>query len=375
MNYKPLSIFLITLVTGAICLLPSCVNDPKEKKQEVDRTPLLEDLADNVIIPGYTWYHTSAFALQEGIAKFVESPNEENLLEARDRFVQAYHQWQSVAFFDFGPAFTHTLRANVNTFPTDNFSIDNAIAAGTIELDKISAQNKKGFPAIDYLLYGTEETAAEVVAQYTTDEHAENRKAYLKAVADDIFNKTDQVYNSWLPASGDYRATFVSKNGTDVGSSLGQMVNSLSQYFESVTRDAKIGIPLGKRSQGVAIPRNAEAYYSGLSISLASENLKAIKNFFEGKFAQNSGDGLYDYLKSLNSQFNGQLLADAILDQLELAENKTSAIPTPFTETVNSNPTPADEAYSELQKLVVLIKVDMASALGVLITYQDNDGD
>ncbi|GAB3661092.1 imelysin family protein [Echinicola sediminis] len=375
MNYKSLSLFVMILVTGTMCLLPSCVNDPEEKTEEVDRTPLLEDLADNVILPGYTWFHTSAYALQEGIAIFVETPNEENLELARERFVQAYHQWQSVAFFDFGPAFTHTLRANVNTFPTDNFSIDNAIDQGSIDLDKISAQNKKGFPAIDYLLFGTGETTAEVVAQYTSDEKAENRKAYLKAVADDIFLKTDQVYNGWLPAEGDYRATFISKNGTDVGSSLGQIVNSLSQYFESVTRDAKIGIPLGKRSQGVAIPRQVEAFYSGNSISLASENLKAIKNFYLGNFAQNSGDGLYDYLKSINAQYNGQLLADAILAQLEVAENKTSNIPSPFSESVESNPEKAEEAHMELQKMVILIKVDMSSALGVLISYQDNDGD
>ena len=33
------------------------------------------------------------------------------------------------------------------------------------------------------------------------------------------------------------------------------------------------------------------------------------------------------------------------------------------------------EAYAELQALVVLWKVDMMSSLGLLITYQDNDGD
>jgi hypothetical protein len=32
-------------------------------------------------------------------------------------------------------------------------------------------------------------------------------------------------------------------------------------------------------------------------------------------------------------------------------------------------------SYEELQKLVPFIKVDMTSGLGVLITYQDNDGD
>jgi hypothetical protein len=33
------------------------------------------------------------------------------------------------------------------------------------------------------------------------------------------------------------------------------------------------------------------------------------------------------------------------------------------------------DVYAELQALVVLWKVDMMSSLGVLITYQDNDGD
>ncbi|MFT7011704.1 MAG: hypothetical protein ACJAWR_001727, partial [Flavobacteriales bacterium] len=29
----------------------------------------------------------------------------------------------------------------------------------------------------------------------------------------------------------------------------------------------------------------------------------------------------------------------------------------------------------ELQKIIVLLKVDLSSALSILITYQDNDGD
>ena len=33
------------------------------------------------------------------------------------------------------------------------------------------------------------------------------------------------------------------------------------------------------------------------------------------------------------------------------------------------------QTYQELQQLVPYMKVDMTSALGVLITYQDNDGD
>jgi hypothetical protein len=40
-----------------------------------------------------------------------------------------------------------------------------------------------------------------------------------------------------------------------------------------------------------------------------------------------------------------------------------------------SNKTKVDDAVKSLQKLVVLLKVDVPSATGILITYQDNDGD
>jgi len=33
------------------------------------------------------------------------------------------------------------------------------------------------------------------------------------------------------------------------------------------------------------------------------------------------------------------------------------------------------EIFDEMQRVVVLLKVDMTSALGVQITYADNDGD
>ena len=42
---------------------------------------------------------------------------------------------------------------------------------------------------------------------------------------------------------------------------------------------------------------------------------------------------------------------------------------------IQTNKTQVDNAYEKLQQLVPLLKVDLTSALGVLITYADNDGD
>ena len=47
----------------------------------------------------------------------------------------------------------------------------------------------------------------------------------------------------------------------------------------------------------------------------------------------------------------------------------------PLSQGVQGNTAPIEAAYNEIQKLVVLLKTDMPSAMGILITYVDNDGD
>ena len=152
------------------------------------------------------------------------------------------------------------------------------------------------------------------------------------------------------------------------------MINSLSQYVERFTRDARVGIPLGKRSQGTPIPRNVEAYFSGKSVELAKHNVAGIRNFYLGRNGTEDGLGFYEYLKGLNSgQENA--LADKLQSQLNLAVEKVEAMPSPLSHAVQQNPSHVDQAHGELQRLVILIKTEFSSALGVLITYQDNDGD
>ena len=50
-------------------------------------------------------------------------------------------------------------------------------------------------------------------------------------------------------------------------------------------------------------------------------------------------------------------------------------IPAPLSIAVDQYKTEVDAAYLEIQKNVIMLKTDMPSAMGVLITYQDNDGD
>jgi predicted lipoprotein len=73
--------------------------------------------------------------------------------------------------------------------------------------------------------------------------------------------------------------------------------------------------------------------------------------------------------------YNGGLLNDVIQANFASAVSGLQAIPDPFSVTIQSNAAPANAVYAVYQQLVVLFKTDLASGLGILITFGDNDGD
>ena len=55
--------------------------------------------------------------------------------------------------------------------------------------------------------------------------------------------------------------------------------------------------------------------------------------------------------------------------------NQVDAIDRPLEAWLVEEAGAADQLYTDLQQLVVYLKVDMTSSLGILISYQDTDGD
>lgn len=366
--------FVNTLILIAICAVAASCDKESSPPPGFDRGPMLENLGTNIIVPAYDTLARRANLLEISAVQFTESPNEENLGKLRDAWLSAYIAYQHCAYFNFGPADVLVFNASVNTFPVSKIKIDDNISSGSYDLDAISSNSEKGFAALDYLLYGLDPSPEFVVEQFDTDDEAPARRQYLLDVIADLKSRCDAVFVRWSPAGENYIGTFVSLTGNDVGSATGMLLNAAIQYLERDVRDGKIGIPLGVRSLNVPIPGNCEALYAQQSIPLATESIKALQKIYLGK-GISEGIGFDDYLEALNARHNGDPLNSVITAEMDVTLAKVTAIPEPYSETVEQNPDPAMAAYQELQKLLVLLKADMMSALGVLITYQDNDGD
>jgi predicted lipoprotein len=335
------------------------------------RTAMLTNLSTNIIVPGYVTFQASVVALDSAITIFNSSPDATKLATLQAAFIDTYKKWQSVSVFDIGPASDQNLRISLNTFPADVNQINSNLSSGSYNLASLSTLPAEGLPAMDYLLFGVGPDNATILAQYTTDGNATKRKAYLAAVSSVVRTKVTAVTNAWKTS---YPATFVAAAGTDVGSSLGILTNELNEDFE-VLKNYEIGIPSGTESMGTTFPAKVQAYYSKISLQLAELHLQAIENIYLG--VGTAGDGLSfdDYLVSLKAQYNGGLLSDAIKAQFTTSLTKLKVLTDPLSAQIISNNTVVAAAYVPLQQTLVLLKTDMPSALGVLITYGDTDGD
>lgn len=358
-------------------ILSACEKDDNpdgsgNNQSNFDRKAMLENMGNNIIIPNYQAFKQEAEELDQKAQSFTSDPNSQNLSDLRSAFSDAYISWQSVTPYNFGPAKQQAVRSNLNTFPADSSGIEKRIANNNEEWGPYD-NDLKGFPALDYILHRFEDKQA-VLTTFTDSAYAGNRRSYLNAITADIKTLSASVLEGWESSGGNYLSTFVNATGNDKGSSLSLIVNELNFDYE-IIKNEKLGIPLGKKTLGDPLPKNVEAYYSGNSLELMLANLDAIENLFLGRYDQTNGKGLDDHLDAVDAKRDGENLSTVIKDQFDRARTRLQGLSKPLSQAIQTNQSKVDEAYQSVQKQVVFLKTDMPSALGVRITYQDNDGD
>ena len=361
------------LVIVFIVAMQSCGDKeptgPETPTDNFDRGALLMDLADNVIIPGYSRYATDVTNLDLSANTFVNNPTIDGLFQTKNDFRKAYLTWQRVSMFEIGKAESLALRNNTNIFPTNVAEIETNIALGDYNLRLPSKIDEQGFPALDYMLFGTGESELEVVEYFISNDNA---KKYLIDLTSRMVGLAREVRDDW---NNGYRETFIGNDGSSATSSLNKLVNDYMFYYEKYLRAGKIGIPAGVFS-GSPLPNTVEGLYSKEnSKSLFLAGLNASKEFFLGSssYSDEIGESLKSYLEYLDQ--DGNDLSGKILAQFDVIETKAKGLEDSFVQQIEADNVKMLETYDELQKNVILLKVDMLQALNIKVDFVDADGD
>ena len=341
------------------------------ESQTFDRKALLTNWANNIIIPLYENFNTNLTALSDEITKFNETPNLDNLKLVREKWLDAYKSWQHVEMFNLGKAEETYFQSKMNVYPSDKERIERNLTNETYNLDNPNNNDAQGFPALDYMLYGSDESDEKIVDKYLLENKKYN--TYLSSLIDKMVSNTSVVVNDW----NQNKDTYINSTENTSTSSINKITNDFIYYYEKLFRANKIGIPAGVFS-GSKLPDRVEGYYSKIySKDLALEAMSAIENFFVGKKynSEEKGESLESYLNFLNSEKNGTSLSESITDQFKVAKETIDKLNNDFASQVNEDNNKMLVAYDEIQKGVVFMKTDMLQSLSISVDYVDADGD
>ena len=374
-------LLLIALFLAGVWSWQGCTKDKEPdidknlpSVDDYDRVLMLSNYANAYIVPAYTEYKSQLNNLTSDVQNFTGSPSITTLQNLRIKWETALLVWQDVAFLELGPAAYIGLRSQTNLYPVDTTLIHTNISLGTYNLQAASNFDAKGLQAIDYLINGIALNDQAIVDYFNA---TPNAKLYLQDVASELLTNATYVQNEW---SVSFAQSFVSNSASNAqGSSVSDLLNAIVQHYETYVRKGKIGLPAGVFNgfSQLPMPEHVEAYYYGQSLPFVYRSLNALQKILKGEAYETTtnGEGLDDYLNFVQAQTAGQPLELVIDNQINTIKTQLDAINDPLSNEVVSNNAGVQNVYQPMQQLVPQLKIEVTDALGVMITYQDTDGD
>ena len=374
---KEIKYTLIALFS--IFLIISCSGDSDEDQDtvpEFDRSTILKNYVENIIIPRYNDFKVELEGLKVSINDFTQTPNTSNLQKLHDSWLESYKKWQHIEMFNIGKAEELMYLQKMNAYPADNSRIEANVSSSKTDLTSANDFTSQGFPAIDYMIHGVATDFVSVSNIYANDSKYGD---YLKVLVDVMIQNTGDIIQDWSST----KDSFIQSSGNSNTSSLNMVTNDFVYYFEKGLRANKIGIPAGRYSGGDALPSKVEAYYSSknsfqdVSKILAMEAVVASENFFTGKSSTGAmGASLKTYLDYIHaSDVNKENLSPLIISNFQEAKQAVNQLDANFINQINNDQLKMMNAFNKLQAIVVNLKTNMLSLLSIQVDYTDADGD
>jgi predicted lipoprotein len=362
-----------------IFLIIACSGDSDENIDQVpqfDRSTILENYANNIIIPRHNDFKSEQDNLKIAVDNFTQTPNTTNFDQVHDKWLSAYKKWQHIEMFNIGKAEEIYYLNTINTYPVDEDRIKENITSKRYDLSNTNDWSCQGLSGIDYMLHGIGSTKEEVIQKYINDPKYAD---YLKNLLVIMNRNTNDVVESWASD----KSSFIQSSGNSNSSSLNMLTNDFIYYFEKGLRSIKIGTPAGYWSAGRKLPHTIEAYYSSknafedVSKVLAKEALTASENLFLGKSLSGSlGASLKTYLDYLHSsKVSDNNLSPIIVANFKNAHDAIDQLNSNFIDQIDTGNEKMLNAFDNLQTLVRNFKTDMLSVLSIQVDYIDADGD
>lgn len=333
------------------------------------RPGVLDHVAHAVAVPAFADLADRAQTTAGAVADLCQTPAEAALMAARAAWVDARDAWGRTLPFTFGPL--ESEQAALDFWPARPDTIEAAVSAAPDGADAAYLAglgvSAKGMPALEYLLWGEDSSA---VLSAMSDPR---RCAYARAVADDVAARAAAVATGWADGFADALAD--AGRGSDVYATvklaLDDVVNHEIDALATMVK-AKLDTPLGNLTGAAVDPTLVESRFSAHSLADVRSNLASVWAVYHG--ASTDFDvpaaGLSVLVRARDPD-----LDDRVRAQYDRTAQVLAAVPEPLSAALVDDRSAVQAARDEIDTLRRMIKLDVASQLGVTLSLSDNDGD
>lgn len=335
------------------------------------RRALLESWSTGLIVPLYADFVARSQALATSLDALCAAPAQPALDAARTSWSDARVPLKRAELFNFGPYSRPEFRIGpeIDSWPARPDDVEELLASSdAVDPARLSAAGvyRKGMPVIEYLLYPPGADPLEQLADA-------RRCEYLESVGVELVARASELHMAWAPEGGDFAGQLSGAGRTSTAfrslrDAFSEIVNRMGFTVENIRGD-KLGGPLGATVGGTPQPQVAESRFSGRSVGDILDNLSGIETLYFGDPSRNV-PGVNTYAAERGRNFDAQFSA-----ALSASREALQAIDVPLTEAVVSQSERVQAASDRLGELQSLLQVDLIGALGLTLSFNDNDGD
>ncbi len=355
---------LLSIGTLVSCVEDDDATDDDPLPQESDFRDLLSNQVNEVILPTMVNYQGKTSDLVMATTAFANSINKTTLTNLRTAYKEAYLAYQTAAMHNYFATANLALVTTSNLYPVDTSLLANLIANKSYNFNTEAQRRANGFPALDFLLYGSNNT----VNYFSVDS---NRIAFMENLTIAINLKAEMLIEQW---QGKLKDNFISNGGVALGSSISTQLNESIFYAEDHIRENKVGIPIGRLGPNDSpIPPDAtkiESYYQAqytgnetFTFELLKAAVEEMEDIYLGEtFTGSNSKGYDDLLLARGKQsidIDIKAKFKTIYDQINTRTNISGD----------------DVLYQNIQGLITLYKSDLLPVLNVQDADGINDGD
>jgi hypothetical protein len=354
---------------------------------------MLDDVWPEVVAPQLSQSAEAVADMNEALsawatAELEDGDSETARLSAQGAWVTALQHWQAAEVMQLGPAGSSLtvlggsdIRDEIYSWPLTNAcKVDQVTASYESEADDFfesALVNSKGFDALETLLFSAPGSndcseSVDINASGTWDALGPEatqlaRAQYAARLGDHIAIDIARIESGWTEGFAEDLA-----GAGDEGSPFETQIEGVNAifdalfYLETVTKDRKLGWPLGLTDCGQSsCTDQVETTTAGGSQLWLTANLRGFHLLFTG----GNGVGMNDLLEIIG---HGDT-TEALLDALEQATATTDALDTGLDLVETSA---LEMAHADVGAITALLKSDVATALTLRIPSEaagDND--